>query len=120
MKNMTYNDITTILNPDSMVAESDVLLPANIKINDVDLDMDALTFRTGDEKTFTNAVKITDGLNVVTGSGGSGNLTLSSSHDVNLIDDETDAVLYSVNIPERYKILFKMLHKSFNVNLKVQ
>ena len=120
MKNMTYTDITTILNPDSMVAESDVLLPANIKINDVDLDMDALTFRTGDEKTFTNAVKITDGLNVVTGSGGSGNLTLSSSHDVNLIDDETDAVLYSVNIPERYKILFKMLHKSFNVNLKVQ
>ena len=102
MKNMTYTDITTILKPSSMAAESDVLLPANIKINSVDLDTDALTFRAGDEKTFTNAVKITDGLNVVPGDSGtgSGDLTLSSTHNVNLIDD-TDATLYSVNIADR-------------------
>ena len=100
MKNMTYTDITTILKPSSMAAESDVLLPANIKINNVDLDTDALTFRTGDEKIFTNAVKITDGLNVVPGDSGSGDLILSSTHNVNLIDD-TDATLYSVNIANR-------------------
>ena len=100
MKNMTYTDITTILKPSSMAAESDVLLPANIKINSVDLGTDALTFRAGDEKTFTNAVKITDGLNVVLGTAGSGDLTLSSTHDVNLIDD-TDATLLSVNIANR-------------------
>ena len=100
MKNMTYTDITTILKPSSMAAESDVLLPANIKVNNVDLDTDALTFRAGDEKTFTNAVKITDGLNVVLGDSGSGDLTLSSTHNVNLIDD-TDAILYSVNVADR-------------------
>ena len=79
MKNMTYTDITTILKPSSMVAESNVLLPDNIKINNVDLDKDALTFRAGDEKTFTNAVKITDGLNVVPGDNKLGNLIISST-----------------------------------------
>ena len=79
MKNMTYTDITTILKPSSMAAESNVLLPENIKINNVDLDNDALTFRANDEKTFTNAVKITDGLNVVPGDNKLGNLTISST-----------------------------------------
>ena len=79
MKNMTYTDITTILKPSSMAAESNVLLAENIKINNVDLDKDALTFRANDEKTFTNAVKITDGLNVVPGDNKLGNLTISST-----------------------------------------
>ena len=117
MKNMTYTDITTILKPSSMAAESNVLLPANIKINSVDLDTDALTFRAGDEKTFTNAVKITDGLNVVPGDT-SGNLTLSSTHNVNLID-ETDAILYSVNIADRsiLKTSNKLLKTIFSATL---
>ena len=65
----------------------------------MDLDTDAFTFRANDEKTLSNAVKITDGLNVVLGDT-SGDLTLSAMHNVNLID-ETDSILYSVNIADR-------------------
>ena len=102
MTNMTYSDVTTILNPSSMTAKTDVILPAAMKINGVDLGVDALTFRPDDEKTFINPVKIIGGLKVVPGSAKDKNLSLSSSHGVVLVDEsDVTSKLYSVNLPER-------------------
>ena len=102
MTNMTYSDVTTILNPSSMTAKANVILPTATKINGVDLGVDALTFRPDDEKTFINPVKITGGLKVVPGSAKDKNLSLSSSHDVVLVDEsDVTSKLYSVNLPER-------------------
>ena len=100
MTNMSYPAVTTVLNPSTMKASSNVILPANTKINTVDLDTDALTFRTNDEKTFTNHVKMTGGLKVVPGST-SGDLSIASAKDVVLLDADETTELLSVNLPQR-------------------
>ena len=100
LTNMTYPDVTTLLSPSSMTAEKDVILANTKTINGVDLGVDALTFRPNDEKTFPQHVKVTGGLKVV--SANKGNLTLSSSHDVILLNKADELTsLFSVNLPNR-------------------
>ena len=101
MTNMTYSDVTTLLNPSSMTANADVILADTKKINGVDLGVDALTFRAGDEKTFPQHVKVTGGLKVVPTTANTGDLTISSSHNVVLLNEANDKPLFSVNLPNR-------------------
>ena len=104
MSNMTYTDITTLLNPTSVLAESSVILPTSdprIAINGVVLDSDVLTYRPGDEKTFTSPVQISGVLRVVSGSDDTKDLTFSSSSNVVLVEDTTATDIYSVNLSER-------------------
>ena len=99
LTNMTYPDVTTLLSPASMTAEADVIMANTKKINGVDLGADALTFRVGDEKTFPQHVKVAGGLKVV--SDNAGDLTLSSSHNVVLLNEADEQQLFSVNLPNR-------------------
>ena len=85
MKNQA-NTIAAILNPDSVDVKENVLIATDKKVNGFDLSEDVLTYKVGDEKTFQKAVKFTGDLRVIPGSS-SGDLTLSSTSDVFLVDD---------------------------------
>lgn len=90
MKNQA-NTVAAILNPDSVDVKENVLIATEKKVNGLDLSEDVLTYKVGDEKTFQKAVKFTGDLQVIPDSS-SGDLTLSSSSDVFLVDDRGDKV----------------------------
>merc|ERR1719318_1002747 len=67
-KNTSYTDVSPILKPDNLDVMGDVLMGEEVKLNNIDLSEDVLTYKEGDSKTFSNHVAITGDLVVVPGS----------------------------------------------------
>ena len=121
MKKNENHTVTTILSPASVDVEGNVVMTPTamppitldgegnvvmtplsppVRINQVDLSEDVLTYKAGDEKTFTAAVIISGDLNVVPGDAGTGDLTIPTDSDIILVNDQNAEVI-AVNIADR-------------------
>ena len=89
-RNMSYDNINTVLSPDAVDVAGDVLVNPGVQINGVDLGDGVLTYKTNDEKTFTSSLTVDGGLKIVKGTSGNGNLNLYSNFvEFNESSDET-------------------------------
>ena len=89
-RNMSYDNINTVLSPDAVDVAGDVLVNPGVQINGVDLGDGVLTYKTKDEKTFTSTLTVDGGLKIVKGTSGNGNLNLYSNFvEFNESSDET-------------------------------
>eukprot|EP00092_Neocalanus_flemingeri_P035205 GFUD01038309.1.p1 GENE.GFUD01038309.1~~GFUD01038309.1.p1 ORF type:complete len:2685 (-),score=552.78 GFUD01038309.1:99-8153(-) len=80
--NMSYS-LSPVLSPALADVAGSVLMSTDVKINNVDLSKDVLTYKTGDSKEFTNEVSITGNLVVIRGPGDT-NGDLTSTNDYGL------------------------------------